>query len=106
LNSALNRTDSPFGQAASDYVTKARSGDAYRKLEKAFEAEHEPHQKAARIGELIMTKALQVATGYNGGAAIEKLAQVRGFPIESDRPYEARVNKAVSAALARWSASR
>jgi hypothetical protein len=101
LNSALNRTDSPFGQAAADCVTKARSGDAYRKLEKAFEAEREPHKKAADIGNLIMTKALAVGAGVNGNQALRLLAQRRGFPIESDRPYETRVAKAVSAALAK-----
>jgi hypothetical protein len=100
MNSALNDRRSPFGQAASDYVTKARSGESYRKLEKAFDAAHEPHAKAAKIGALIKFGMLRVASGTDGGSVIEAVTKARGFPIESDRPYEARLAKAVAAKLA------
>lgn len=104
MNSSLKDTRSAFGEAAADYVKAARaSADSYAKLEKIVKAaEPGPREKANAVGRMIMSGQLRAGVGYNGGAAIEKRAQVPGrFPVTSDDPQRARLGRQVGEALAK-----
>lgn len=101
MNSALNDTRSPFGQAAADYVKAARAG--FNKLEAiAKRAEPDGHAKAEAVGKLLMSGGLRAGAGANGNVNLRKRAQQpHHFPIEHDDRDRARFNQRFADALAK-----
>jgi hypothetical protein len=96
MNSALKNRASPFADLA-----RGQNGQSMKKLERIV-ARGEPsaREKAATVGNMLMSGQLRAGSGPNGNAALQKAAATRRYPIMSDDPEKSRLNKAVGAALA------